>query len=167
MGVLLRKVHDVSREVDRLFEATRQLPRGSVIEHSRIAELTGLTHGITPWMQAIKKWKKRMLAGDSESPGACLKAVPGVGYRILTTKEQIEEEPERLQRSSDRRIRQAASVIAAIRDEELSEPEVRYRVSALNSLADVAKQSKLSREKRKGWLGNPDSLPRLTQETEK
>src|SRR5262245_48161744 len=103
-------VRDVSSEVNALYDYTKNLPRGSLIPHEKIEEVTGVSKlaedGISKnpiYQKVVRKWKQRMLNEQGILPWSSY----SVGYKFPTVKEQQENIPDAMERHAAKTIRKA------------------------------------------------------------
>lgn len=150
---------DITKEVDRLVAATKDLDFGAFIPHDQITELTGIDRD-EPYLRGklIKKWRRELL---KHGRVLGLPQVRGTGYRILTRKEQLQDEPTRLQKLAERRINQAAQCLGAIDENTLDDDGKAFRVARLGQLAEMKKTSNEQRAAVTSWLSNPKLLPKV------
>jgi len=156
MQTLLKKGRNITKEVEALVAATKDLLRGSFISHEKITEVTGFDLESKYRIRLISKWKREIL-----TRGQAIKAAEpkGTGYRFLTVDEQRVTEPVNLKRQANKRLRRAAACLGAIGDDELTEEQRRLRVAMLHQLAGATSLQQKQRAELSSWLSNPKTLP--------
>lgn len=155
-SVLARR-WNVANEVNALFEFTLSLPRGALVEYPKIEEITRHTKDVIPWGTIIKKWRRRMLV---EAKVAIVN-VKNVGYRLLSAREQLTLYPDSLEKSADRKKKQALAAISLIGESELSETERLYQHARASQITTEVNSSRTHKAQRQSWLSAPETLPRL------
>ena len=169
-----RTVHDVSEEIQALFDATHQRPRGSLIKHSEIEEITGhekmvvdSKNRLVPnaiYQKIIRKWRKRMLEGPGnnspDGPGIAVVSSHGVGYRFATVEEQETIVPDSLEKQAARKIRAAQKTVENIPDNEMSDTQKRLRRERMRQTNEALDLNRTHQHERKSYMSNPDTLPR-------
>lgn len=156
-----QKLHDISEEIAKLFAHSKDLPRGSLVQHSTIVEITGINRlkdGCpNPLYQAlIGKWKFKML----NEVGIIPQASKGVGYRFPTVTEQQTEVADGLESSARRKIKLSQDVVARIPDNEQSDVQRRFGRERIRQSNEVIDDIRTHRAERKSYLANPDTLPK-------
>jgi|CXWL01.1.fsa_nt_gi hypothetical protein len=156
-----QKLHDISEEIAKLFVYSRDLPRGSLVQHSTIVEITGINRlkdgRPNPLYQAlINKWKLKML----NETGIIPQASKGVGYHFPTVTEQQTEVADGLEQSARRKIKLSQDVIARIPDQDQSDIQKRFGRERIRQTNELIDDIRTHRAERKSYLANPDTLPR-------
>lgn len=153
---VLAKRWDITKELAALFEHTKTMPRGTLIEHAEIERVTGIKRGPLPWGLLIPKWKKKVF----RELHIYVKSVKGVGYKFTTVTEQRVEESERLDQAADRKRKEACKVVAVIPLAELDEEGRAFQAARAEQLASQLAVSRADRAKARCWLSSPETLPR-------
>lgn len=158
-NAFLTKKRDISKELAALVEATNDLPRGSLVTHDTITELTGFDQQHSHRGSLIGKWKRAI----RETRGIEITAaVPyGTGYKLLTVEEQMKHRPERLRASRRRLMNKEAACIGSVAAEELDEHMQAFQEARLHQLADERTSSDKQRALIASWLSNPATLPKV------
>jgi len=169
-----KTVHDVSQEVQALYDATHERPRGSLIKHSEIEEITGHEKMVVDskqrlvpnaiYQKIIRKWRKRILEGPGNGtpngPGIAVVSSHGVGYRFATVEEQETTVPDSLEKQASRKIRAAQKTVENIPDSEMSDAQKRLRRERMRQTTEALDLNRTHVHERKSYMSNPDTLPR-------
>lgn len=156
--VQLLQRRDISKELEALWNATKDLPRGSLVEHETIEAASMIERDNTVWGRLIKNWKRQM----ARDRGIWMTAVNGVGYRLLMVEEQLKDRPEKIEKSAMRRMRASVECAGVIPETELDETQRRYQMHRVSHSTAIAELQKKQKAERQSWLANPETLPRLT-----
>jgi len=153
---------DVSVELGKLVEGTKECQRGELITYGRIKELTGMVRSTdgrqTPgWQSLIRKWRKAMeLRGIVISP----RAISNEGYRLLTVEEQ-EAAGDKFGKQARKSLGRQAVCYGTLDQDEL-EPAVRRRlIGKLGQVTEAGQLFARHKTERRNWLTKKDSLPRV------
>jgi hypothetical protein len=166
-------VHDVSAEINTLFEATHQKPRGTLITHTEIEDITGHKKLVlddrqrllpnSAYSKIVRKWRKRMLEGpgkDSpDGPGIAVVSSPGVGYRFATVEEQGTIVPDSFERQAARKVKAAQKTVSCIPAKEMDDKQKRFRRERIRQTAESLDLSREQKRRRESYLSSPDTMP--------
>lgn len=171
-------VHDVNKEINDLFEATYQRPRGSLIKHGEIEKITGYEKMVVDskrryvpsaaYQKIVRKWRRKLLEstfGGKKCPGVATIASNGVGYRFATVEEQGKSVPDNYEKQAVRKTKQAQTTVECIPEEEMTDDQKRFRRERIRQTNESLDISKSHFEERKSFLSNPDTLPRWNGNT--
>jgi len=156
---------DISKEVQALVNATKDLPRATIITHEKIEEIVGHKRQgpHNKYQQIITKWKKDI----QRDHGVKWVSSHGVGYRSLTVEAQLKEYTRKQYRRANKCIQDAAVAVATIKPEELDENQTLLANAQLSFCADQQKIHKLHDANQTSWFANPETLPRFRADTKK
>lgn len=156
---MFTKKRDVTKEIKDLIEATKDLPRGSLVTHEEIFTLTGIAKDHLSRQTIIKKWKKHFEVNRGIT---IMPSVPfGVGYRLLTVEEQLKVQPVKYRAQAVKKINKAATCLGSIGDDELDDGGKGLRSAMLGQLAEMREKEKAQRAVMSTWLSSPKSLPKI------
>ncbi len=153
---------DVSQEVSALFEYVRNLPRGTVIPHHVIEQVTTISRRIDGirdnpvYSKVIRKWRDRMLVELGIYPDSS----KGVGYKLPTVTEQIDKIPNALESGAARKVVKAKKIVGSIKERELSDFEKRFKRERVRQDDEKLAMDREHKGQRRSFLANPDTLPR-------
>lgn len=109
--------------VRSLNNAVARMSRGEMLTHEAIRELTGHSPYEGSLPQALRRFRRDLL----EERGLLLRAEPGIGFRLATTREQVKDEPERRCKFARRQIRRGIKAVASLKAKKLTDFEMRMR----------------------------------------
>ncbi len=123
--------------------------RGDTIAHEEIEKAAGIKRDAPQWGHLIQKLKRKL----RKESGITVWSVPGIGYKLCTRDEQLNEVSENLLKQSVRRSSRAIAEVDAlpIRELDMTQRRVKhYRMNAMRkqrqlmraSIRDQAKEAK-------------------------
>lgn len=101
----------IEKAVFLLMDEAFKMHRGQVMTFETIIALTGLEKEVAPWNSVIKKFKRL----HEKTRGITLWSEVGVGYRLTSVEEQINECPQRRRRFAHRHLVKGLNHLKAAR----------------------------------------------------
>ena len=136
----------IAAAIDAIWQATAEYKRGDTITHELIETEGGLVRYGKHWSPVINKLKRKFQA----ERGITLWSVPGVGYKLCTAREQINDCVQDRSLRAVRQLNRAAGHLEAAPTEELSTHEQIVRSQRLESQRQTMKD--LRRQRRIGSI---------------
>lgn len=145
----------VGKAVDQLTAATGHYARGDTVPYDYILRVTGIPardEGI--WHQTIKRWRDNLL----NCRGIALRAVPSVGYRLLTEEEQavVQVPRERLRRAASQ-FRRGLKEMEHCTDATLTDRQNMARramTDSMHAMASKARSTQIGQTKTLAAMNN-------------
>lgn len=155
--VLIKSKYDDQKE--RLWQHTKDLPRGTVVTHEEMAKLIGFRYGTAPYRTIKLAWAKQM---KKERSIEVMPAQPyGTGWRLSTAEEQVIQNPNSHRRRAGRIIKRTVETVAIAPTLELSDHAQRVQSQTLIQLEDEVAMMRNNSRKMKCLQANPSTMPRL------
>lgn len=148
----------ITEAVDRLMAEYGDQPRGTVVSHDEIAEVSGIGYMTLHWSGTITRWRKRMLKEKQIE----LIGERGVGYAFATIDRQVNEMADRRQWSAVRQYNRAATACRVIDDATMTPRYRQIRQARLQYLASVkaAAMEALKGQEQACYSPTPISVPK-------
>ena len=155
--VLVQSKYDDQKQ--RLWQHTKDLPRGTILTHDEVAQVIGFQYGTRAYWTIKLAWAKQM---KKERSIEVMAAHPyGVGWRLSTAEEQVIDNPNSHRKRAERIIRRTVGTVAITPTVELSDHAQRIQSQTLIQLEDEVAMMRNNNRKLKCLQANPSSMPRL------
>lgn len=148
----------IDEELKKLVEATKEQPRGSLVKHSEIEAVTGLTRDVAPWQKLIRHWRNKMRATRQIE----IISEPGIGYRLATVDEQMQLAM-RLEKSGGRRLGKAKIAAGSVEPSELTDEGRQLQDKIVADIDRVQLLQREQRAERRSLISMQPALPRLAK----
>jgi len=102
--------------LERLIAATDGMERGQMLEHSVIEDALGFSREYSRYYDIVHRWQRHMEAEH----GIATWHENGVGWSLMTKREQIEKYERKRSRKAARQLQKAKTALLALDDSELS-----------------------------------------------
>lgn len=156
---MLTTRNDISQELKALVDATIDLPRGSVVPHELIDQLTGILRGESLRNTIISKWKNVFKHRRGIIIG--LSSPPGIGYRLLNTEQQLYDESGKMIEQAVRRIDKAAVAVGSIDRSELNDRQRAYQLAKIGHFTELKTLEKKQKSESRSLSSKVYASPRL------
>lgn len=148
---------DYSAEITALFELYDGASAGTLFTYTRIEEATKLRHNVSPWGTIISKFKRLYL----QQRGIALRTERGVGYRSLTTQQQLEDDLHR--RRAQKALQRDFAEKVYIKDENMSDEQQRLQAALTHQDTKMLETARASAIERKTFLASVEGVQRYMQ----
>ena len=153
---MFERKEDIQRDVDRVYALFLDHDRGDVVTHRAIQAVLNVPIHSPRWAHVLRRVRARI---QREREIATWPATT-IGYRLLTTREQIQELPIWRLKKAARQSRRAARSVAAIKDASLTAHQKRVRDAQLEALKRATAQARKEADLMKSLLAARQSMPR-------
>ena len=127
---MFESVGEIREGVEKVHELFAGRSRGEVVPHDEIEAILGITRHTGRWKTILDRVRARLQRED----GIATWPEVGVGYKLLTVREQIEELPGwRLARAA-RQSRRGLRSVAAIPNTDLTQHQRRVRQAHVDAM---------------------------------
>lgn len=148
--------HIIDNELEAMRELTRPLERGSLVKHEDIENATGLKRDKSPWSKLIRHWK----AWCIDELKVALKSEPGIGYRLCTENEHIEQAI-RLEKQGVKRVARAGMIAGIVDPTKLSAAMGQLQKDIVDTSVRLKHEHNVRTAERRSLLSRQESLPRI------
>lgn len=147
-----RKSYDT--EINALVAAFDKRQRGEIVPYSEMIEVSGLDRIVDRniWTFVMGKVKQRIL----ESRGIALRCANNVGYRLMTSVDQLINQ--RHEKSAARKIRQGGTEKAVIRPDELDAHQQAIQAAVVHQAHLVGDVQRRQASERKTFLASHEAV---------
>lgn len=128
MRAIPQKSERIAQAVKAIMDATEGWVRGNILTHEQIESVGELVRYQGSWGTVILTLKKRF---ETER-GITLDNIPGVGYKLATVNEQINDCVQKRSRRAVRQFNKAAGHLEAVPDEEMTTHQQIVRAKRLD-----------------------------------
>jgi len=123
--------------VEDIIASSNNLNRGDILFYQVMTKLSGLTQECPQWGTLVKKIKGRIL----RDRGIVIVAEPNVGYRFLTTAEQLRDNPRNRSGRGRRQFLRGANETKAIPDSELDVKQREIKIANHGVMKKVSREA--------------------------
>lgn len=134
---LIQKSPVITKAIDRVRELIDKKTRGDTVTWAEIESLAGFERYSSHWSAFIHRLRR----GVMRDRGIVLEAVPGVGLKLLTKKENLLDHPEGRARRARRQHFRGRAALEAIKDQELTDHERQVRNKQVDAMTYGSKAS--------------------------
>lgn len=127
----------ITRYVDALVAACRDLNRDDILPHDTIRSLLGVEPHRDHWQTCVVKLKRRL----EVERGISLWPEVGIGYRLLSKDHQLTMLPLARARRAKRQLRLATRSVVALPDSDLSVTQRRLKWGQVEALRTAQQQA--------------------------
>ena len=127
---------ECEKAVAAVVAAAESLERGDILTHASITHATGLQPYEGRWSHVVRS----SLARIERDRGIACVAVINVGYRLLTRREQIADEPQRRTIRAIRQVRRGKRAVARVSTSGLPIQMQRIQTANLTLLAQAERE---------------------------
>jgi anion-transporting ArsA/GET3 family ATPase len=138
------------RILDQLVGCFQQYGRGDVIPHDVLIAVTGTQPPDSDYFQTVMAARKRF----RDVSGIWTRPENGIGFRLLTVKETLVEEPRRRARKAMTQSRFSRRAAEMLPEKELKFHERRLRDAVIQEQRDI-KRKLMESQRHLGWLMMP------------
>jgi len=148
---------DYSLELEALNQLFAGKERGDLVTHAEIEQVTKLKQNVSPWNTVLGKFRR----GYLRHTGIALRSEKNVGYRLMTTQEQSEDDYHR--RRARRALQRDFSEKVFMKDEELTVEQQRLVAALAHQTAKGLQVLQTHAVERKSFLASNETVNRYNQ----